>query len=213
MTSKQKQKKLDNLAKAREAKAAKNPPAYSQFSKEVVALPDDHEFSLKSVRGWIKEAKTHKAAEHRNYVAGASGALARKEMWAGYINQLESYLRTGAYVSAFAGGDMGKKVKRYCVAMAYHPDGRPKREFGVFYKDYMQVWTPELENNERELYGLPPLEFNEKGYVIVDRPDAPSKKGSQKGKKKKREMTPEQKAALVERLKKAREAKAAKKKP
>jgi len=208
MTSKQKQKKLDNLAKAREAKAKKNPPAYSQFAKEVVALPDDHEFSLKNVREWIKEAKTHKAAEHRNHLAGNSGALARKEMWAGYINQLESYLRSGAYVSAFAGGDMSKRVKRYCVSMAYYPDGRPKRELGVWYKDYMQVWTPELENQERQAYGLEPLEFNDKGYIVVDRPVV--SKGNTK-KRKKREMTPEQKQALVERLRKAREAKAAKK--
>lgn len=209
MTSNKQSKKLANLEKAREAKAKKNPPEYKMFSKEVVALPDDHTFSLKSVRGWIKEAKSHKMAEHRSHVAGVNGALARKEMWAGYINQLEGYLRTGCYTSMFAGGDMEKRVERLCVAMGYYENGKPKREFGVWYSDYRCKWTPELENEERVSYGMKPLDFNEKGHIVVDRISAPTKT-KKKTARKKRKMTAEQKAVLVERLKKAREAKKAK---
>ena len=65
MNESQKQAAADRLAKAREARYKKNPPKYSQFSKHVVALPDDHEFSLKNVREWVKEAKAHRQAEHR----------------------------------------------------------------------------------------------------------------------------------------------------
>ena len=194
----------DKLAKARAARFAKNPPKYTQYSKEVVALPDDHDFSLQNVRGWIKEAKAHKAAEHRSHVAGTKGALARRETWNAYISQLESYLRTGAYCSMFAGGDMNKKVSKVCISMGYHSNGKPKREFGVYYKDYMTVWTPELENEERVAYGMKPLKYNEKGHIIVN-------STSRKAKKKKsnrKPMTEAQKAAFVERMRKARENKA-----
>jgi uncharacterized protein YdhG (YjbR/CyaY superfamily) len=194
----------DRLAKAREARFAKNPPKYSQYCKEVVSLPDDHDFSLKNVRAWIKEARAHKAAEHRSHVAGTKGALARRETWNAYISQLESYLRTGAYCSLFAGGDMNKKVSKVCIAMAYHSNGKPKREFGVYYKDYMQVWTPELENEERISYGMKPLKFNDKGYILVN---STSKKTKKKQSNRK-PMTEAQKAAFVERMRKAREKKA-----
>lgn len=194
----------DKLAKARAARFAKNPPKYSQYCKEVVSLPDDHDFSLKNVRAWIKEARAHKAAEHRSHVAGTKGALARRETWNAYISQLESYLRTGAYCSLFAGGDMNKKVSKVCIAMAYHSNGKPKREFGVYYKDYMQVWTPELENEERVSYGMKPLKFNDKGYILVN---SISKKTKKKQSNRK-PMTEAQKAAFVERMRKAREKKA-----
>ena len=102
--------KEDRLAKAREARFAKNPPQYKQYSPCVVALPDDHDFSMKNVREWIKEAKAHKASEHRSHMAGVKGALARREMWNAYAGQLESYLRSGAYCSMFAGGNMEKNL-------------------------------------------------------------------------------------------------------
>ena len=156
---------------------------------------------MKNVREWIKEAKAHKASEHRSHMAGVKGALARREMWNAYAGQLESYLRSGAYCSMFAGGNMEKKVERACVAMAYFKNGKPKREFGVWYPDYRCKWTPELENDERVAYGMKPLEFNEHGHIMVTGKSKPTKK------RKKRQMTEEQKAAFVERMRKAREKK------
>ena len=97
MTKNNKQERIDRLAKAREARYKKNPPAYKQFAPSVVAKPDDDEFSLKNVREWIKEARAHKMAEHRSHVGGMKGALARRTTWESYISQLESYLRTGDY--------------------------------------------------------------------------------------------------------------------
>ena len=81
MNAKQKKAATDRLAAAREARYAKNPPQYKQYCPAVVALPEDHDFSMKNVRAWIKEAKTHKQAEHRSHVAGTPGALARRESW------------------------------------------------------------------------------------------------------------------------------------
>ena len=208
MTSNQKQEKLTNLAKAREAKAKKNPPKYSQYCAYVVGLDEDHPFSVKNVRGWIKSAREHKAAAQQSYRANVPGALAEKEKWGSYISQLESYLRSGSYISLFAGDNMEKKVQMYCHSMAYYENGKPKRQLGVYYNDYMQVWTPELENEERQSYGMEPLEFTDKGAVLVERVNTVTKTG--KKKKKRKPMTEEQKAALVERLRLAREAKAKK---
>ncbi len=204
MNKDQKQAAADRLAAAREKRFAKNPPAYAQYNKEVVALPDEDDFSMKNVRAWIKEAKQHVAAEHRSHMAGTNGALAKKETWKSYVGQLENYLRTGSYSSIFAGGDMERKVSKYCIAMAYYENGKPKRELGVFYNDYMQVWTPELENEERESYGMPALNYTERGTILVKS----TSKEKAKPKKKKRTMTEAQKAAFVERMRIAREKKA-----
>lgn len=200
LTEEQKQDRAERLAAAREKRYKENPPAYKQFSPHVVALPDDDDFSLKNVRQWIKEARAHKLAEHRAHVAGTKGALAKRIMWESYLSQLEAYLKSGDYISPFAGGDMEKRVSQKCVAMAYYPNGKPKRIFGVWYKDYMTEWTPELENAERLDYGMPEEEYNEQGHRIVSSNSAPKKQT-----KKKRTMSPEAKAAFVERMKKARE--------
>ena len=88
--------------------------------------------------------------------------------------------------------------------MAYYPNGKPKREIGVWYSDYRMEWTPELENEERISFGMEPNVYNEKGYIIVDR--APAKKKTTKRKKK--PMSAAAKKAFVARMKKAREAKA-----
>lgn len=204
MTKNNKQERIDRLAKAREARYKKNPPAYKQFAASVVAKPDDDEFSLKNVREWIKEARSLKQAEHRNHVAGVQGALARKITWESYIGQMESYLRTGDWCSKFAGPRMEKRVKTICVAMAYYPDGRPKREMGVWYPDVRDVWTPELDNEERVAYGLKPLTYTESGAIQIE---GTRKKKKTTTKRKRKPMTAAQKKAFVERMKKAREAK------
>ena len=121
MNDDQKKAAADRLAAAREKRFAKNPPAYAQYSQAVVALPDEDDFSMKNVRAWIKEAKAHKLSEHRSHLAGTNGALARRETWNSYIGQLENYLRTGGYSSMFAGGDMEKRVSKYCIAAGISP--------------------------------------------------------------------------------------------
>ena len=204
MTKNNKQERIDRLAKAREARYKKNPPAYKQFAPSVVAKPDDDEFSLKNVREWIKEAKSLRQAEHRNHVSGVKGALAKKTTWESYIGQMESYLRTGDWQSKFAGARMERKVKTQCIAMAYYPDGRPKRELGVWYPDVRAEWTPELDNEERVAYGLKPLTYTESGAIQIE---GTRKKKKTTTKRKRKPMTAAQKKAFVERMKKAREAK------
>lgn len=207
LTEKQKQAAIARLAKARAERAASNPPKYVNYEPSIVSLPDDHPMSFKKVKQWIKNAKARSAAEKQSYKGGDDKALARSQVWVTYSNQLEQYLRTGDFVGSFYGENMEFRIKRRCVAMAFFPNGKPKREIGVWYSDAGQEWTPELENNERRAYGMEEQRYNERGHIVIESSDyVPTKKA----KKKKREMTPEQKQALVERLRKAREAKARK---
>ena len=89
--------------------------------------------------------------------------------------------------------------------MAYYPDGRPKREMGVWYPDVREEWTPELDNEERAAYGLKPLNYTESGAILIEGTRKKKKKTTTKRKRK--PMTAAQKKAFVERMKKAREAK------
>jgi hypothetical protein len=141
------------------------------------------------------------------YKMGGDKERASYEKWNSYVTQLEGYLRTGGYTSMFYGGSMEGKVKSICIAMAYHPNGKPKRQFGVYYKDYMQEWTPELENEERKAFGMTALDINEAGHVMVERSSSPT---SKKAKAKRKPMGILQKKAFVERMAKARAAKTAK---
>lgn len=206
LTAEQKEAAAERLAVAREKRLKANPPKYSQYNQEVVNLPEDHPMSFKKVRQWIKNAKDRSASEKHAYRAGNSNSLARSMMWSSYANSLEHYLRTGDFIGNFYGENMEHKTVRQCIAMAYYPDGRPKRDIGVYYSDVHEVWTPELDNEERVSWGLKPLNYTPEGYIIVEG----NKSSPKKKTKKKRTMTAAQKKALVERLRKGREAKAAK---
>ena len=41
----------------------------------------------------------------------------------------------------FYGEHQQSRVKTYCVTMAYHPDGTPKRSYGVYYSDLGGVYV------------------------------------------------------------------------
>ena len=61
---------------------------------------------------------------------------------------MEHYLRTGDWISDFMGDDEEKKTQWKCVAMAYYPDGTPKRSVGVFYPDINAVWSKGMDESE-----------------------------------------------------------------
>ena len=46
------------------------------------------------------------------------------------------------------------KVVPRCVAMAYYPDGIPKRSVGVFYPDIGVVWTKDMIAERIEVSGV-----------------------------------------------------------
>ena len=146
-----KEKFRERLAAMR---AKKKPADYKNVAKSVLDLPDDDKYSFKNVKEWIKHSKDlvseyTKTARSRATTPQdkqkASNAADHKKV---YIRELEYYLKSGDYISYFSGQDETNKVSPRCVAMAFYPDGTPKRSVGVFYPDINMVWTKDLDESE-----------------------------------------------------------------
>ena len=138
-------------------RAKKKPADYKNVAKSVLDLPDDDKYSFKNVKEWIKHSKDlvseyTKTARSRATTPQdkqkASNAADHKKV---YIRELEYYLKSGDYISYFSGQDETNKVSPRCVAMAFYPDGTPKRSVGVFYPDINMVWTQDLDESEFSL--------------------------------------------------------------
>ena len=54
-------------------KGEERPAQYKNVAKNVLALPDDHYLSYKSVKKWIKTQQEIARAERRNMVKGVKG--------------------------------------------------------------------------------------------------------------------------------------------
>ena len=48
----------------------------------------------------------------------------------------------------FSGKEETQKVVPKCIAMAYYPDGTPKRSVGVFYPDINMIWTRDMDERD-----------------------------------------------------------------
>ena len=156
MSDEQKAAASERLAKAREARAAKNP----DYGKSGIAeclrnLPDDHQLSPKRVKEWIKVQKDYAKFERAAVRQKIKGADAKLAMHDAYIRNMLSYLRTGDWIDMFYGEQMQNRIRNRCVALAYYwygpRKGEPKRDVGTFYPDLNLVWTQEMFDEERGL--------------------------------------------------------------
>ena len=155
-----KKRKLSEEAKEKlrnrlaEMRAKKKPAEYKNISKKVLDLPDDDKYSFKNVKEWIKESKDKVAELSKIARSIKSAPLEKQKAAAGvdhkkaYIRYCEYYLKTGDWISMFSGANESQKVIPRCVAMAYYPDGTPKRSVGVFYPDINAVWTSGMDESE-----------------------------------------------------------------
>ena len=137
-----------------EMRAKKKPAEYKNIAKSVLALPDDDTYSFKNVKEWIKENKLQVSAfgqQARNTSTEskekrkASNLVDSKKA---YIRYCEHYLKHGDWIGIFSGASEEHKVVPRCVAMAYYPDGTPKRSVGVFYPDINAVWSKGMDESE-----------------------------------------------------------------
>ena len=143
LTEKRKQELRDQLSKAR---SKRSPAEYKNIHPKVLEIPDDDILSLKSIKKAIKHSKDRASAYSVN--SRRRGATPKQAITdsinsdntKAYIRFMEHYLRTGDWISNFMGDDEEKKTQWKCVAMAYHADGTPKRDKGVFYPDINMVW-------------------------------------------------------------------------
>jgi len=145
----------EKLRKRLEVMRAKKKPAeYKNISKKVLTLPDDDKYSFKNVKEWIKESKEQvasfgKTARNRGITPQEKQkALNAAEHKKAYIRYCEYYLKTSDWIGMFSGKEENNKVIPRCVALAYYPDGTPKRSVGVFYPDINMVWTKGLDESE-----------------------------------------------------------------
>ena len=154
ITEERKQQLRDQLEKAR---AKRKPAEYKNIHPVVLAKPDDDNYSFKNVKEWIKESKEQVAAYSktaRNFKVTpqekqkASNLAEAKKA---YIRYCEHYLKHGDWISPKSGAHEEHNTIPTCVAMAYNPDGTPKRSVGVFYPDINMVWTKELDGQNHQV--------------------------------------------------------------
>ena len=151
LTAAQKEAQRIRLEKMR---AKKKPPEYKNVSKYVLSLDDEEPYSLKNVKVWIKhnnEMISMLQARARNKeisLKDKQHSLSMADNKKAYIRYIEHYIRTGDWIGLFSGQEETNKVIPKCVAMAYYPDGTPKRSVGVFYPDIKAVWTQQMESGD-----------------------------------------------------------------
>ena len=151
LTAAQKEAQRIRLEKMR---AKKKPPEYKNVHKYVLGLDDEEPYSLKNVKVWIKHNKeliTMINARARNREISPKDkqqALIQADDKKAYIRYIEHYIKTGDWIGMFSGQNEMKKVIPKVVAMAYYPDGTPKRTVGCWYPDIESVWTKEMESGD-----------------------------------------------------------------
>ena len=147
LSEEHKEKLRERLAKMR---AKKKPAEYKNIAKSVLAKPDDDKLSMKNVKAWIKEAKDIASAHSRNSRGRGITPNVRQhelnlsESKKAYIRQMEHYLKSGDWIADFMEAQENEKTQWTCTAMAYHPDGTPKRDVGVYYPDINMVWKQDM---------------------------------------------------------------------
>ena len=146
-----KDKLRDRLAKMR---AKKKPAEYKNIAKSVLALPDNDTYSFKNVKEWIKENKLQISALGQQARSTSTESKEKRkasnlaDSKKAYIRYCEHYLKHGDWIGIFSGASEEHKVVPRCVAMAYYPDGTPKRSVGVFYPDINAVWSKGMDESE-----------------------------------------------------------------
>ena len=155
LTEEQKAERRERLAEARK----KRGPSEHKSIHPDVPREDDHPLGLKNVRKWIKINKEEVSSLRAQLKREPNDRTARARFSEldVYVQNLESYLRSGTYLDFRYGENMEGRVKRVCRVMAYHWEksdpylGMIKRDVGVIYPD-VGLWTDEM--NE-DYYDIP----------------------------------------------------------
>jgi len=134
-----------------EMRKKRKPAEYKNIHPSVLAKPETDKLSHKNVKLWIKEAKEAASAHAKNARSRTippqqqSHELALSESKKAYVRQMEHYLKRGDWISDFMGRQENERTQWRCVAMAYYPDGTPKRTVGIWYSDIGMKWEKGME--------------------------------------------------------------------
>lgn len=163
MTHEQREAAIERLAKAREARLAEAGPP-KNVHPSVLARTDD--FSYDNVKLWLKTQRELLAVAKASAKNEAKGGEAKVASIEGYIRNLDAYLKHGDWCNDFCGEYEQTKVKRICLALAYHHNGpyagMVKRNVGVYYTDLGVEFTQEMYN---DYYSIQPVETSKKKRV------------------------------------------------
>ena len=122
MSDEQKAAASERLAIAREKRLRENPPEYKNIHQNVLSKPDDHMFSFKKVKQWIKTQKEVASdSERQSRRASVESKLRVKEAAKAkyaraYIREMNYYLEHGDCVSNTYGEYQEKWTKWKIVA-------------------------------------------------------------------------------------------------
>ena len=141
LTEDQKQVLRDRINKAREKL---KPAANLTVHESIRDLPDDHKLSPRKVRQWIKHTKEKLSGMRGWRTSNDAKQKTEYHYVEGYLHNMQAYLRDGTWRDLYYGEDRNYLIKYKCIAMAYHPDGTPKRSVGVWYPDIGTYYTQEM---------------------------------------------------------------------
>jgi len=136
-----------------EMRKKRKPAEYKNIHPSVLAKPETDKLSHKNVKLWIKEAKEAASAHAKNARSRTippqqqSHELALSESKKAYVRQMEHYLKRGDWISDFMGLQENERTEWRCTAMAYYPDGTPKRTVGIWYPDIGMKWGKDMEED------------------------------------------------------------------
>lgn len=122
MTEAQREAAIERLAKARERRMANAGPPQN-VHPEVFALPDEHNFSLKNVRKWIKTTKEQIPEARRGVKDKRKGAVMELASLQAYVRNCEWYIKHGDWIDDFWGEHQQKRVRWKTKHPAYDEDG------------------------------------------------------------------------------------------
>jgi hypothetical protein len=145
LSEEQRQELRERLAKAREAK---EPSKQLSIHESIRDLPDTDPFAPPRVRGWINNTKLKMQSMRKWKNSNDAKERAAYTLEEVYLANLQNYLRTGIYSDSRWGSERQHAVGYKCVAMAYYPDGTPKRTVGVWYPDIGGKYTQELADED-----------------------------------------------------------------
>jgi hypothetical protein len=148
MSEEQKKAATERLAKAREARGA---DGSKSVHEDIRDLPEDHFLHWKKVKVWLKSNQEQLKAMRSYKTSKVSKERAEYQDLETYIHNLKRYLSHGVWFDFRYGENREGRIQKVCHAMAYYPDGTPKRTLNTWYPDIAQVWTKELaEEFERD---------------------------------------------------------------
>lgn len=149
MSEEQRAAATERLAKAREARGH---DGSKSVHPDLLEVDEDSSIHWKKIREWIKEISTELTSKKSLRTSKESKERQEYQILEVYLGNLKRYLESGVYSDSRYGRQREGKMKTIVHAIAYYPNGRPKRTLGWYYHDCGE-YTQEMKDNDDRIYG------------------------------------------------------------